>query len=467
MFGSYCTWIIASFYCSAPFLFSNAFTSYIRIAQRSSSCLGTSVMDTEISLEQRREESKELLTDQMSSSVIQSAPHHHSNNGQSLDDSSSEHNTPSAKKQRSMTTNSPTQRRTGLDLPYESALDALRAYRSIHGDLVIPRRYTVPFDIRYPPSWHGLDLSSSIYNMKWWQKNVKEKPERVEELNKLGFVWHRLQPEWNLVLEALITYSEIYGHVLVPCHFVVPTGDTQWPISTWKIPLGSCVHRIRVRNDFLRGSHAASRRDQLDGLGFAWDLNEHRFQSFVLALRYYAMNHDCGVYSSSNRLTPLIVPSSFIVPSDSDVWPSELWGYPLGARCTAVRQKSLYVKEQPHRKQVLESLGFYWGGNTDVGWLRVVHAAAIYSRMHNRNLDVPYHFVVPSPPSPSEMGNSVLDEDNWPWPEYLWGLPLGQRLKDVRTRGAYLSGSNGVKRRQQLDTLGFVWKPKRGRPRRG
>ena len=47
--------------------------------------------------------------------------------------------------------------------------------------------------------------------------------------------------------------------------------------------------------------------------------------------------------------------------------------------------------------------------------------------------------------------------------EYLWGFPLGQRLKDVRLKGAYLKGGSNQERRRQLDALGFVWKPKRGR----
>ena len=47
--------------------------------------------------------------------------------------------------------------------------------------------------------------------------------------------------------------------------------------------------------------------------------------------------------------------------------------------------------------------------------------------------------------------------------EHLWGFPLGQRLKDLRLKGHYISGKEGESRRKQLDALGFVWKPKRGR----
>jgi len=345
-----------------------------------------------------------------------------------------------------------TRRTNGIDLPYESTIEALRTYHSIHGDLVIPRRYMVPEDSGYPNEWVGLDLSSSVYNMKWWQKNVKEQTERVSELNKLGFVWERLQPEWNIVLEALVTYHMLYGDVLVPNQFVVPHGDTQWPRAAWNISLGNCVYRIRARNDFLHGSNAASRRNQLQRLGFVWDVYEERFHTFYVVLRHFAKLQGCGKYSTNGRSKPLKVPSTFVVPADDIRWPKELWNYQLGAKCTAVRQKELYVKNKPDRQLMLEQLGFRWRGNADLGWLRVVHAAAIYSKIHHRNLDVPYQFVVPEPPNYFVGGS-----EEWPWPEHLWGLPLGQRLKDIRITGAYLKGEDAEARRRQLDALGFVW----------
>jgi hypothetical protein len=337
--------------------------------------------------------------------------------------------------------------------------------------------------------------------MKWWQRNVKQQPKRVAQLNQLGFVWERLQPEWNLVLEALCTYRSEYGNVMVPIHFVVPHGNnnsTTWPKATWGIPLGSSVHRIRLRDDFLRGhAQAASRREQLNGLGFCWDVGEERFQKFYSILLHYAHlqrggggggGHAAAAAINNNQINnqPLRVPSTFVVPSGNDTmnhnntmdWPNpEYWNYPLGAKCTAVRQKQLYIKGKPERKRQLAEIGFYgWNsgcGNADLGWLHVVHAAAIFSRMHHRKLHVPYHFVVPSPPTTiataaaaaahENDGNDIIAEE-WPWPEHLWGLPLGQRLKDVRTKGAYLKGKQGPMRRQQLDTLGFDWKPRRGRP---
>ncbi len=408
---------------------------------------------------------------------------------------------------------------TGHHLSYYSALKVLQTYHSIHGDLVIPRRYVVPSSSNYPPEWHGLQIGSTVYNMKWWIQHVQSKPERVCELNQLGFVWERLQPEYNLVLEALITYKALHGHVQVPASFIVPyyqetqtegevgstdswtdeegTNNYPWPKATWGIPLGNCVHRIRSRGDFLRNEEIAfSRRRQLDNLGFVWDVSEAAFSKFLTALRFYnRLGYDD---TRKNKRTAAMrraikVKTTFVIPSGEwltntsrntqneietstqkikNPWPRELWGYPLGARCSQVRQKGLYIKNHPQRQKALQEIGFQIdGGNATLGWLEVVHAAAIYSKMHGRVLDVPSNFVVPKPPRPSceayRMLLSTGADDVWPWPESLWGLQLGQRLKDVRLKSAYLTNEKTANsRRAQLDALGFVWKPKRGRRKR-
>jgi len=410
-------------------------------------------------------------------------------------------------------------RLSGLDLPYESAMDMLRAYHRLHGDLSIPRRYVVPPTKEFPSQWHNIPLASTVYNMKWWSRHVKSKPDRVYQLNTLSFIWERLQPEWNLVLEALVTFRQLHGHLRVPPSFVVPEDGViecnessskaptrRWPIATWGIKLGNCVYRIRTRCDFMRDEYTtASRRDQLDGLGFIWDVNDYRYQHFYTAINIFARHQrlcrrdmrrdsdtDSSIHDSnesyhrrsSDRI--LRIPSSYVVPSKSfcdppfshvsNPFPKELHGYPLGTRVTAVRQKSLYIKNHPERKKELEDLGLRCGvGNARLGWLEVMHAAAIFSRLNNGchieqeeennsagkaelQLDVPVRFVVPKAP--------VEDDGSWPWPEQLWGLRLGQRLKDVRLKGAYLTNpKTHDSRKAQLDAMGFVWKPKRGRKR--
>lgn len=353
-------------------------------------------------------------------------------------------------------------RQNGMDIPYESTIKALRTYYNHFGDLVMPRRFIVPDNSGYPSEWCGLDLAASVYNMKWWKKIVRtDETTRICELNELGFVWERLQPEWNIVLEALITYHSLNGNVLVANKFVVPHGSPQWPKATWGIPLGNCVYRIRGRNDFLHGSTANARRSQLDSLDFVWDVHEHQFLKFFAVLRHYSELTGASRFSSNGQVKPLRIPSTYCVPINDNRWPKELWSYQLGAKCTAVRQKGLYVKNKPKRQKMLEDLGFRWCGNAELAWLKVVHSAAIYSKLHERSLDVPYKFVVPQP-----SAEFLQAGEEWPWPKYLWGLPLGQRLKDIRTTGAYLKGKDKDARCRQLEALGFIWDVREHRRRR-
>uniref|UniRef100_A0A7S1VM55 Helicase-associated domain-containing protein n=1 Tax=Grammatophora oceanica TaxID=210454 RepID=A0A7S1VM55_9STRA len=362
---------------------------------------------------------------------------------------------------------------SGLYLPYDSAIQALRVYHEIHGDLVIPRRFFVPLDAQaYPKEWRGLDLASTVYSMKWWIQHVKEQRDRVTELNELGFVWGRIQPEWNLIMESLVTYSLLYKDLLVPTNFIVPHGDNAWPKATWGIKLGRSVHRMRTRNDFLKGQKGASRRAQLDGLDFVWDLNEHVFRKFCRALETYGrIQRERGGNSNKMMDQPsrrrsklpgnqktLSIAGDFVVPATSG-WPEELHGYRLGEKACAVRRMGLYIKDKPERRKILENLGFPFNTNAALGWFAVVHAAALYSQLHGRNLDVPFKYRIPAPTEDGYESNI----EAWPWPEYLWGFPLGQRLKDIRVKGAYLHGDSAELRRSQLDALGFNWKPRRGR----
>lgn len=371
-------------------------------------------------------------------------------------------------------------RTSGINLPYQSTIKVLRTYHEQHGNLVIPRGYKVPCTEEFPPEWHNLYLSSTVYNMNWWASNVAQRPERVYELNQLQFVWERLQPEYNLVLEALIVYKSIYGHVQVPASFVVPSENAEqegWPKATWGIPLGNCVHRIRSRGDFLRHDDTAwSRRRQLDNLGFVWDVSEQAFRKFLFAVKLYG-RHEQESHAQPGVYRPLKIRSTFVVPSGltlkgsnkTNPWPKELWGYPLGVKCSAVRSKGLYIKNNLERQKALVEVGLLPNGNSTLVWLEVVHAAAIYSKLHDKTLDVPVNFVVPAPPISSSEKDACTyqDGDEWPWPKTLWGLKLGQRLKDVRLKGAYLNNvQNADARRAQLDALGFVWYPKRGRRKR-
>lgn len=195
--------------------------------------------------------------------------------------------------------------------------------------------------------------------MKWWQKHIASNSERVAQLNKIEFIWGRLQPQWNIFMEGMSSYYRLYGDSKVPLSFVIPNGDP-WRKECWGFPLGNVAYRIRSRNDFMVGHDAMSRRAQVDRLEFVWDFSEYNFMKFFIALKHYVRLEQGKVLQStgSSRERIIRVPYKFVVPDGHDNgWPENLWGYPLGTKCMAVRQKSLYIKNDPIRKSRLEDIG--------------------------------------------------------------------------------------------------------------
>ena len=216
------------------------------------------------------------------------------------------------------------------NLPYDSNTRVLVKYHEKYGDLVIPRGFIVPATKDWPREWHGVKLARHVYSRKWWTKHIAEKADRVSQLNKIGFVWERMQPEWNLFISAMATYKSINGDVLVPASFVVPRNNDQWSKGTWDLPLGNIVHRLRLRHDFLTGDTAIERKAQLDGLGMVWDVSEFKFRKFLTALNLFTKLEQ---QEHTTTASAIRVPSKFVVPVDDYRWPRILWNYPLGEKC--------------------------------------------------------------------------------------------------------------------------------------
>jgi len=227
----------------------------------------------------------------------------------------------------------------------------------------------------------------------------RDKKSRVDALNKIGFIWARLQPEWNLIFIALNLYAMERGNLEVPKGFVVPTGNSYWPEETWGLRLGYHVYRIRIRHHFLRGEEAPERWRMLDSLGFIWDVDEYRFEKFCCALRWFKKVEVPKRKQDGASVRGILkIPVNFVVPSGKENgWPRRLWGYRLGVQSVAVRQTDTYLKrDRKARLERLKNLGFYREGNDFLRWLEFAHAATIYSRLHNRTLNVPEKYVVAS-----------------------------------------------------------------------
>jgi len=297
---------------------------------------------------------------------------------------------------------------------YELLALALKAYVEEHGDAVLPRNFRVPQTSAYPEALWGANLDRRLYCLRFYREHVAAFPERQAELRNLGFIWQRLQPEFNLVVEALVAYRGMFGDVRVPVAFCVPFEGEEWPVATRGMPLGRTCAKIRSRHDYVTDGE---KWRQLDSLGFSWGSSDKE-RKVRRALEVYRK-----LYGDSKE-----PPVRFVVPLTDDRWPSQLRGFDLGRKRYDYRRRrqnvNKKIKKIDHRFDVF------------------ARALTVFVQTFG-HADVPQKFTVPA------------DDDIWP--QDCVDMPLGSRVHQIRSKGYYVKGPRAERRKQILDSLGFIW----------
>lgn len=157
------------------------------------------------------------------------------------------------------------------------ALDAFRTYKKIYGNLDIKANFIVqPFDNRWPSSMIGYPLGMVKFSvMKGFYRSLHT------ELDKMGFIWNYAEARYEKMLLAMRTYKKLYGNLHVKTFFVVPNDDT-WPKELHNYKLGRLVENIRLK--FVK---VDAIKNELDELGFIWNLTEYRWKFFEKLLNIF------------------------------------------------------------------------------------------------------------------------------------------------------------------------------------
>jgi hypothetical protein len=304
-----------------------------------------------------------------------------------------------------------------------SLLAGLDAYGEQFGHVRVPQKFVVPDADGWPEEARGLELGLQVSGLRKQKKRGTLPQDDMAQLEARSFVWNLYDWKWQCVLQSLQAYQEVHGDLEVPKRFLVPS-EAPWPEVAWGMKLGFRVSGIRSADEHVK--HRPERRAELDALGFVWDDREQRWKEVHAALLAYQEVHG-----------DLEVPQSFVVPSEAP-WPDGVWGMKLGQRVHHIRASEQYVKHHPERRAELDVLGFVWD-DRERRWEEVRAALLVYKEVHG-NLEVPTAFVVPS---------------EAPWPEEAWGMQLGSRMNDIRSKEHYVK--DHPERRAELDALGFVW----------
>lgn len=104
---------------------------------------------------------------------------------------------------------------------------------------------------------------------------------------------HQRTTAWEQkVLVALQIYKKLYGDLLVPRPFVVPTGDERWPSKTWGYNLGTAVNRLRIKLE-NKSPLSTEFKEELETLDFARNASQYKWDNIVLpALKRFHQVHE-------------------------------------------------------------------------------------------------------------------------------------------------------------------------------
>jgi superfamily II DNA or RNA helicase len=129
---------------------------------------------------------------------------------------------------------------------WEDGFSALKQYKKMKGDCLVPVKYI---------SENGYGLGRWVNRQRCNQSELSE--DRIQRLEKLGFVWNVMSEQWEAGFRALKKYKQAMGDCLVPTAHVTKDGYR----------LGQWVGVQRVSQAKL----SKDRRSRLDELRFVWD----------------------------------------------------------------------------------------------------------------------------------------------------------------------------------------------------
>ena len=139
----------------------------------------------------------------------------------------------------------------------------------------------------------GYRLGLKVVNLRQQKKILS--PRRISILNEMGFIWNELDQKWNEFILALTAFKEREGHL-----------NVQWKHVESGYFLGHRVLKYRAelegKNEFYK-----DRLDQLDKLGFIWDLNIHNWNIHFEALEQYKQREGHITVPRNNRENGLLL----------------------------------------------------------------------------------------------------------------------------------------------------------------
>ena len=127
----------------------------------------------------------------------------------------------------------------------------------------------------------NLKLAQWVQDQRKRLKRGKLEPERIAQLEALGFVWNAIEDSWEEMLTLLIEYREHHGDCNVPV-----THENQ-KLARWVTTQRKAKKSRQIRDDRIA---------RLDAIGFAWTPFDERWESSFRTLEEFKNKYgNCDV----------------------------------------------------------------------------------------------------------------------------------------------------------------------------
>jgi hypothetical protein len=158
-----------------------------------------------------------------------------------------------------------------LDAEWEAMFVALEAFKKAHGDCQVPAEWP---ENRRLGMWVGTQRRR--------RKKGKLSKERISNLNRIGFVWDKLDAAWEQRFREIVEYKRTHAH----CNVAMG-----WPENP---QLAIWVARQRQFRRKRRLSGA--RIERLSNLGFVWNVGQAKWEEMFSSLSAFKHSHGhCNV----------------------------------------------------------------------------------------------------------------------------------------------------------------------------
>jgi superfamily II DNA or RNA helicase len=160
-----------------------------------------------------------------------------------------------------------------IDSQWEEMFIALSEYKEKYGHCNVPRQWV-----------ENKKLATWIRTQRGEYQKGKLSEDRIKRLEEIGFVWEKLESQWEEMFTMLKEYKDKCGDCNVP---------KQWAenkqLATW----------IRTqREEYQKGKLSNDRIKRLEEIGFEWNPFDSRWEEMFIALTEYKEKHGhCNVSS--------------------------------------------------------------------------------------------------------------------------------------------------------------------------